>query len=78
MSRPTWGDTVQIKDHVSQPMRPGSLASICGMRELETAEQAEQFGCGIGTTVYLVEFSDGTSMELAEDFVVVVEQRSEV
>lgn len=66
MSSPTWGDTVRIKEGASLEMHPGALAAVCGMRAVETAEQAKQFNCAIGTTLYLVEFSDGTSLELPE------------
>ena len=66
MSRPMWGDTVRIKESASTKMHSGALAEVCGMREVETAEQAEQFGCGIGTRLYLVEFGDGASLEIPE------------
>lgn len=69
MSSPTWGDTVRIKEGASPEMRPGTLAAVCGMREVETAEQSEQFGCAIGTTLYLVEFGDGASVEIPEELV---------
>lgn len=69
MSTPTWGDTVRIKKGASTEMRPGTLAAVCGMREVETPEQSEQFGCAIGTTLYLVEFGDGASVEIPEEFV---------
>jgi hypothetical protein len=74
MSRPTWGDTVRIKNHTSPAMRPGNLAAVCGMREVETPEQAKQFGCAIGTTVYLIEFGDGSSVEIPEAFVEVANE----
>lgn len=69
MTSPSWGDTVRIKDSASPTMRPGSLAAVCGMREVETAEQAKQFGSAIGTTLYLVEFGDGSSLEIPEEYV---------
>lgn len=66
MRRPSWGDTVRIKDGAPPVMRPGRLAAVCGMREVEIAEQASQFGCVIGTVLYLVEFGDGSSVEIPE------------
>lgn len=69
MRSPTWGDTVRIKKGASPEMRSGSLAAVCGMREVLTAEQAKQFGCAIGTTLYLVEFGDGRSVEIPAEFV---------
>lgn len=37
--------------------RPGPAGSVCGMRELE------------GKRLYLVEFSDGEAIEIAEDLI---------
>ena len=72
MRRPSWGDTVQVKAAASPELRPGQLAAVCGMREVDTADQAIQVGRPIGTTVYLVEFGDGHAVELPEDCVDVV------
>jgi hypothetical protein len=47
-------------------MRPGALAAVCGIRAVETVEQARQFDCAIGTILYLVEFGDGTSIEIPD------------
>jgi hypothetical protein len=64
VSEPTWGDTVRVKASANIEMRPGALAAVCGLREVETAEQARQFSCPIGTTLYLIEFGDGESIEI--------------
>lgn len=75
--RPTWGDTVRVKDHVPAAMRPGQLAAVCGLREAETAEEARQFGCAIGATLYLVEFRDGNSSEIPETLLEAVNDAAE-
>lgn len=77
MRRPKWGDTVRVNDDVPPMMRPGCLASVCGMREIETAEQAGQFGCAIGTVVFLVEFGDGSSLEIPGAFLDVEDDGAE-
>ncbi len=74
MNRPTWGDTVRIKSNAPVEMLPGRLAAVCGIREVENSDQAKQFGCAIGTTLLLVEFGDGHSIELPEDFVEVANE----
>ncbi len=66
MSAPTWGDEVKIKKSAAAAQRPGAFASVCGMRQVETAEQAQQFGCAVGATLLTVEFSDGSSIEIPE------------
>lgn len=64
MTEPTWGDTVRIKLSAKPEQRPGVLASVCGLREIETEEQARQLGYPVGTRLYLVEYDDGEAVEL--------------
>ena len=71
MDRPTWGDTIRINDDAPDDMRPGWLAAVCGMRELENDDQAKQFERAIGSRVLLVEFGDGHAIELPEDLVAI-------
>ena len=77
MSKATWGDTVRIKETASAQSRPGSLAAVCGIRDVQIAEIANLFNCQIGTFLYLVEFSDGTSIELPESLVEPVIENNE-
>jgi hypothetical protein len=71
--RPTWGDTVRLKMAAPAELRPGQLAAVCGIRSVENSDQAKQFACDIGTTLYLVEFGDGHSVEVAEHLVELVD-----
>lgn len=73
MRSPTWGDTVRTKEGASSGVQSGSLAAVCGIRRVETLEQAKQFDCGIGAHLYLIEFGDGTALEVSEAFLEVVE-----
>ena len=73
MTSPTWGDTVRVKLYAKPELRPGVLAAVCGLRSIETDEQARQFDCPIGTTLYLVEFGDGVSFEVPSTIVDLVE-----
>ena len=67
MSGFTWGETVRIRGGAPASYRPGALAAVCGMRQIENAEQAQQFSRSVETTVYLIEFGDGESVEIPED-----------
>jgi len=58
-------------------MRPGSLAAVCGIGKAETAEAARQFGCAVGSTLYLVEFGDGSSVEVPDAFVEIAEDEGQ-
>ena len=51
------------KGHSGGPLK----AWVCGIREVNSESQAHQFGALVGSKVYLVEFEDGSSMELAEE-----------
>ncbi len=70
----TWGDTVIISNLAPESFRPGSYASVCGMRQVETAVQASEHGCTVGETLYLVEFGDGWSVELTGNWIDRVEE----
>jgi hypothetical protein len=73
MAEPTWGDTIRIRPSATPEQRPGALASVCGLRDVETEEQARQFGCPVGTTLYLLEYGDGVAVELPATVVELVE-----
>ena len=66
MPAATWGDTVRVKASAPMSMRPGAIAEVVGIRDVETPSQATQFETPIGSKVYLIEFSDGDAIELAE------------
>ena len=72
-SRFSWGDTVRVSANAPEAYRPGALGSICGMRTITTRETAELFACQMGTMVYTVEFSDGLSLEVSDQYLEGVE-----
>lgn len=53
-----WGDTVQVSRDAPQEQRPGAIASVCGITQSNE-----------GVLLYLVEFSDGSSVEIPEDLI---------
>lgn len=61
-----WGDTVQVKAGAQPERRPGAVAEVVGIREVENEDQARQFKAPIGSDLYLIEFGDGTSLEIPE------------
>jgi hypothetical protein len=65
----TWGDTVRVNAAAAEASRPGELGEIVGIREVETEAQARQFESPIGSRLYLVEFGDGTSVEIPEAWI---------
>jgi len=62
----TWGDAVRIESFAPAELRPGAWASVCGIRVIEKENEASAVGYPLGTTMYLVEFEDGHSVEVPE------------
>jgi hypothetical protein len=60
----TWGDAVIVKPAAKAQFRPGSIAEIVGMRKVETKAQEKDFDASIGSALYLIEFQDGSSLEI--------------
>ncbi len=55
---------------MAQPeRRPGELAEVVGIREIESDTQAREFEAAIGSKVYLIEFGDGVSIEIPEGLI---------
>ena len=66
MGKFTWGDLVRVRAAASIGNRLGALAGVVGMRDVETEEQSAQFDSPLASTIYLIEFGDGESVELPE------------
>ena len=64
----TWGDDVQVIADAPPQFRPGHHGTICGLREVETEREATAVGFPKGSRLYLLEFSDGASLEIGEQF----------
>jgi hypothetical protein len=69
MPRFTWGDSVRVKVGAPPAMRPGALAAVCAITEIENDTQAKKYGAPIGSKLYLIEFGDGTSLEIPEAWI---------
>ena len=63
-----WGDSVRILDIAPQKYYAMRTGSVCGIRVIETKNMSEKFDEPVGSTLYLVEGSDGFSLEIPERF----------
>ncbi len=63
------GDSVRVKVGAPQAMRPGALAAVCAITEIENEAQVQAYEASIGSTIYLIEFGDGTSIEIPEAWI---------
>ncbi len=71
----TWGDTVRVATGALQAWRPGAIAEVVGFREVDTPAVALELDAAIGSTLYLVEFSDGSSLEIPEAAIEAAEEQ---
>jgi hypothetical protein len=63
-----WGETTRLRGDANVPGRAGSIAEVCGIVVIETAEHARAvIGGSIGKDAYLIEFGDGGSVEVVSE-----------
>lgn len=62
----SWGQSVQIKADAPTTLRRGSIGEVCGIRRIESISTAAQFRGSLGDYLYIIEFTDGDSMEVLE------------
>lgn len=71
VSRFTWGEVVRVSSDSGLHEREGLSAAVCGIKTIESIEHATKVvGGRLGATAYLIEFSDGFSVEVVENLLV--------
>ncbi len=63
-----WGDSVIVKKIAPDFYNPGLKGSICGIRTIDLLQTANEFDQEIASELYLVEFSDGETIEIPKVF----------
>ena len=66
MTELTWGDGVKVRSDAPACYRPAATAAVVGMRAVASGEQAVRYDTPIGTYLYLIEYSDGSAIEIPE------------
>jgi len=62
----TWGEPVYVKQNAPLVFHPGEFTSICGIDKILSQKEAGELFCKNQEWIYLVEFEDGSSMEIPE------------
>jgi hypothetical protein len=62
------GQTVRIAASASPPLKPGTEVAVVGMTRLSRDREILNVMCAAGSDVYLIEFADGKSLEVPENF----------
>ena len=68
-----YGDSVTVNNNAPEGYRPQAKGSLCGVRQVETDEQAKAANTSVGTTLWLVEFEDGSSIEVPEEYLTLLD-----
>jgi hypothetical protein len=63
-----YGDVVTISRTAPTIYHPGAQGCLCGMRVIDSLELAITFGQQEGSELFLIEFSDGQSLEIPTRF----------
>jgi len=71
MKKFEWGDTVRVSDAAPSEYRPGCLAEVCGIRQVNPNDAGAESRLGLksGQFIYLIEFPDGDAIEVPETLV---------
>jgi hypothetical protein len=62
----TWGETCVVRHDAPAQFRPNAFCSVVGFTRIRNEAAANRYGDPIGTVICLVEFQDGSSLELPE------------
>ncbi len=68
----SWGETVRSKSDA--PPRFSVFGGVCGVRKVATLDEANAFDVPVGSSLYLVEAGDGSTIEVPELFLEVAEK----
>jgi len=62
-----YGDDLRVRTTAGAVARGAELCTVVGITTVESDRQAETFGWPIGSTLYTVEFGDGSDALLPEE-----------
>ena len=69
MKQIDYGSLVEVGENYSDAAFAGKTGSVSGIYTVEDKRIADLRGCRIGDIFYLIEISDGSSKEIASNFV---------
>ena len=65
-----YGQTVRIVASAPVVLRPGTIVAVVGMTKLQTCRDNDLLkSLPKGTTIYLIEYADGSSVEVPEQYI---------
>lgn len=73
----TWGDAVIVKKEAPLHLYPGRMASICSVIKVLGENTSTQYHDGDLPWFYTIEFGDGSSIDIDEQFLDKLEEDPE-
>lgn len=64
-----YGQTARVASQAPPSIRPGERVAVVGMRTIDNALASRETGYPIGTPLYLIEYDDGSSREVPEQYI---------
>ena len=64
----TWGDSVIVIESAPLKYNPGMPAEVCGVHTIQNETVANDKEGAIGEFMYIIEFADGSDVELLERY----------
>ena len=64
-----YGQTVRVVASAPVSLKPGTNVAVVGMTRLDQEREVLKVRCLVGTDIYLVEYADGTSIEVPEQYI---------
>ena len=72
-----YGSTVRIRKIAPKMFRPDELGEIVGITKINSEQLSSSYKLPLGTKVLYVEFSDGTAIEIPEEFIDIQTKQNE-
>lgn len=69
-----YGQTVRVTAHAPQSLVPGAYVAVVGMHMVQQEAESSATGYPIGTYLYTIEYPDGSSTDVTEEYIEKVEQ----
>lgn len=64
-----YGQTVRVVASAPLSLKPGTEVAVVGMTRLDQEREVLDVRCPVGAYVYLIEYADGTSVEVQEQHI---------
>jgi hypothetical protein len=72
-----YGQTVRVAAHAPQSLVPGEYVFVVGMYTVQQEQESSVTGYPIGTPLYTIEYPDGSSKVVTEEYIEEIKEGGE-